>query len=71
MLNGGAKSSSAAWRWIASTIFGRLWPALTHHRPAMPSSTSRPSGVQKCIPSALAIRRGAFLNCRLAVKGIQ
>ena len=31
--------------WIASVIFGRQWPALTHHSPAVPSSTLRPSVV--------------------------
>ena len=46
MLNGGAKSISAACAAIASTIFGRAWPAFTHHRPAMPSRIWRPSGVQ-------------------------
>src|SRR5258706_6437020 len=71
MLNGGAKSSSCACSAIALTIFGRAWPALTHHRPATPSSTSRPSGVQKCMPDALASRRGCCLNCRFAVNGIQ
>jgi hypothetical protein len=50
---------------------GRAWPAFTHHRPATPSSTWRPSGVQKCMPEALASRRGAFLNWRFAVNGIQ
>ena len=35
--NGGAKSSSAACCWMACTIFGRAWPAFTHHRPATPS----------------------------------
>ncbi len=69
--NGGQKSISAAWRWIASVIFVRPWPALTHHRPAMPSSTWRPSSVQKCMPFAFVNRRGAFLNWRLDVKGIQ
>ncbi len=69
--NGGAKSSSAACSAIALTIFGRAWPALTHHRPATPSRICRPSGVQKYMPSLLAKRRGAFLNWRLAVKGIQ
>ena len=28
-----------------ATIGSRLWPALVHHRPAVPSSTARPSGV--------------------------
>ena len=32
-------------RWIAATIGSRLWPALVHHSPAVPSSTARPSGV--------------------------
>ena len=32
-------------RWIASTIFGRQWPAFTHHRPAVPSRIVRPSVV--------------------------
>ncbi len=40
--NGGAKSISAAWSWIALTIFGRPWPALTHHSPATPSRIWRP-----------------------------
>ncbi len=69
--NGGQKSISAACCWIACVIFGRAWPALTHHRPAMPSSTWRPSSVQKCMPCAFVNRRGAFLNWRLDVKGIQ
>jgi hypothetical protein len=43
--NAGAKSSSAAWRWIAATIGSRLWPALQHHSPAEPSRIFRPSGV--------------------------
>jgi hypothetical protein len=30
---------------IASVILGRQWPALQHHRPAVPSSTWRPSSV--------------------------
>src|SRR5436190_9006018 len=71
MLNGGAKSISAACAAIALTIFGRAWPAFTHQRPATPSSTWRPSSVQKCMPDALVNRRGAFLNWRFAVKGIQ
>ncbi len=29
----------------ASAIFGRQWPAFTHHRPAVPSRTLRPSSV--------------------------
>ena len=41
----GEKSSSAAWRWIAATIGGRLCPALQHHKPAVPSRIARPSGV--------------------------
>ncbi len=41
----GEKSSSAAWRWIASTIGLRLWPALQHHSAAVASIISRPSGV--------------------------
>ena len=40
-----AKSSSPAWRRIASTIFGRQCPALTHHRPEVPSRTRAPSAV--------------------------
>src|SRR5690606_33788143 len=39
----GAKSMVAAWRAIASTIRGRAWPALQHHRPAVPSRIWRPS----------------------------
>ena len=35
----------AACFWIAAMISSRPWPALTHHRPAVPSSTLRPSGV--------------------------
>ena len=30
---------------IAWTIGSRLWPALEHHRPAVPSMIGRPSGV--------------------------
>jgi len=41
----GLKSSSPAWRWIASTIRLRLWPALQHHSAAVASRISRPSGV--------------------------
>jgi hypothetical protein len=41
----GAKSSSAACFWIASTIGSREWPALEHHRPAVASITCLPSGV--------------------------
>ena len=37
----GAKSIVAACVWIASTISRRPCPALQHHSPAVPSSTSR------------------------------
>ena len=63
----GAKSIAAAVRWIASMIGLRPWPAFTHHRPAVPSSTSRPSGVQYITPSARASSLGACLKARLAV----
>ena len=41
-----AKSSVSICRFIASAIFGWPWPAPTHHRPEVPSSTSRPSAVR-------------------------
>ncbi len=41
--NVGAKSSSAAWAWMALTMGSRLWPALVHQSPAVPSITARPS----------------------------
>jgi hypothetical protein len=44
--NGGAKSISAAWAWIAAVIFGRPWPAFTHPRPATPSRIWRPLSSQ-------------------------
>jgi hypothetical protein len=43
--NAEAKSSSPACLRMASTIFGRQWPALTHQRVASPSSTCLPSVV--------------------------
>ena len=51
-------------------MFGTLLAGVDHS-PAMPSRIWRPTGVQKCMPSARANMRGACLNCRLAVKGIQ
>ena len=35
---------------IALTIGSRLWPALVHHRPAVPSSTARSSGCNNACP---------------------
>src|SRR5487761_2286946 len=52
-------------------IFSRPWPALTHHRPAVPSSTRRPSCAMKCMSFAPTSKRGACLNCLLAENGIQ
>jgi hypothetical protein len=43
--NDAAKSSSPAWRRIASTMRGRQCPAFTHQSVAKPSSTWRPSEV--------------------------
>jgi hypothetical protein len=39
----GAKSIVAICRCTASTMRGRRWPALQHHRPEVPSRISRPS----------------------------
>jgi hypothetical protein len=69
-LERGAKSSSAACFWIASVIFGRQWPALTHHRPAVPSRIWRPSSTCNACRAATSMR-GACLNCRFDVNGIQ
>src|SRR5690606_7938505 len=67
----GAKSMVAAWRAIASTMRGRAWPALQHHRPAVPSRIWRPPTSRQYMPSAAASRRGRRLNRWLAVNGLQ
>jgi hypothetical protein len=52
-------------------IFGLQWPALVHHSPDVPSRTLRPSSVVKCMSFADTSIRGACLNWRFAVNGIQ
>ena len=57
-------------RWIASTILGRQWPALTHQRPAAPSRIFRPSGrVVHALGRHEHARRR--LELPIAVNGIQ
>lgn len=46
MLKVGAKSMVSACFLTAATIFGRQWPAFTHHSPEVLSKISLPSGVQ-------------------------
>jgi hypothetical protein len=69
--NEAAKSSSPAWRRIASTMRGRPWPAFTHHSVARPSSTCRPSAVVKYMSFAAVTSFGFALKRRLSVNGIQ
>ena len=69
--NEAAKSSSPAWRRIASTMRGRPWPAFTHHSVARPSSTCLPSAVVKYMSFAAVTSLGFALKRRLSVNGIQ
>jgi hypothetical protein len=55
---------------MASTIFGRQWPALTHQRPAVPSSIL--AAVGRLVMHALAARasrRGACLELPVGGEG--
>ena len=57
---------------IASTIFGRQWPAL--HAPQARRCRRAPGGRRRwcsACPRRATNMRGAFLNCRFAVNGIQ
>ena len=70
MLNEGAKSRFVNCRLTAVAIWRRPWPALTHQRPAgVDHLAAVDGGVVHAFGGSEQPRR--FLNCRLAVNGIQ